>query len=70
MSVRLYTICAMCVTASAVAGVVVGGMLAASSRTGTPPQPVVPVSQNVPSLEAAVGVPSLEAAGGMGVARP
>lgn len=67
MSVRLYTICAICVTASAVAGVLVGGILAANSREAAPP---VPVSQNVPSLEAAVGVPALEAAGGMGVARP
>ncbi|GAA2810768.1 hypothetical protein [Saccharopolyspora taberi] len=60
MSVRLYTICAMCVTASAVAGVLVGGIIAANGREANPAQPV-PVSQHSPSLEAA---------GGMGVPRP
>ncbi|QUH00426.1 hypothetical protein HUO13_05985 [Saccharopolyspora erythraea] len=69
MSIRLYTICAMCVTASAVAGVLVGGFLAASSREASTPLPPVSVSHSVPVESAGVAVP-MESAGGMGVVEP
>ncbi|MER7016176.1 hypothetical protein ABT324_32510 [Saccharopolyspora sp. NPDC000359] len=49
MSVRLYTTCALALTASAVAGLLVGGFIVASDQ---PPAPPVPVSQLSPATGA------------------
>ncbi|MER6992766.1 hypothetical protein ABT337_14990 [Saccharopolyspora hirsuta] len=54
MSVRLYTTCALALTASAVAGLLVGGFIVASDRPSAPP---VPVSQIVPAAGAGLSGP-------------
>lgn len=48
MSVRLYTTCALAVTASAVAGLLVGGFIATADRTPAQPR-ITQVSQPTPA---------------------
>ncbi|RKT83100.1 hypothetical protein SAMN05421805_11739 [Saccharopolyspora antimicrobica] len=50
MSIRLFTTCALALTASAVAGLLVGGFIVASDRT---PAPTPQVAQFVPAAGAA-----------------
>ncbi|MFI0466801.1 MULTISPECIES: hypothetical protein [Saccharopolyspora] len=48
MSIRLYTTCALALTASAVAGLLVGGFLATADQTPAGPQ-ITQVSQLTPA---------------------
>ncbi|MDA3649852.1 hypothetical protein LZ318_25090 [Saccharopolyspora indica] len=49
MSIRLFTTCALALTASAVAGLLVGGFIVTSDRT---PAPTPQVAQFVPAAGA------------------
>ncbi|MEV0696877.1 hypothetical protein AB0I53_03010 [Saccharopolyspora sp. NPDC050389] len=48
MSVRLYTTCALALTVSAVAGLLVGGLIATADRVPAQPQ-ITQVSQLIPA---------------------